>query len=670
MNETENVSRRQFLAGGVSVILGGVLGGLAGRVSAETALKNAEESASVSAPEREWERLPLDVLSGVVLITDSAAERFGGALLKKDGCLTQYVHVVPGLELRLSSLTENGNPVSWVSFDSSLRPVTVLSTDRPEAGDGETQTDAETDIVLTIPEGLAFLRGSCIDSGAQPEVRVRSLAEYALRCGLSRPDLSTYSEITDVTLYPYSRRDEDGRFDEKKKAYPAMGDVFFTPIGTDIIVTVKNANIAPFLHCGENWINMNERTPFSRCCGFGYAWYHCKTTEECNWLGACYEVVGGCAGILTPEEFLAADPHLYIRFPGRAGPSREASRIRTIEIGENHKRHFTVVHVTDTHGDIDSTHAAYEYADHIKAGFVALTGDYVPFIPKHGFDALHSIIRKAKSPTVFTIGNHDVKEYSDQKVYETNIAPIKDVLQASDEHPYYYRDFQYEGESIRVISLYPFCDKGKVREYGYYTQEQLTWLCETMASVPDSGHIFIIRHMAHHKPIPRDYNHMMFYDYTDSMTEADIDVWLNMNDDPVTAIVDAYNRRENIFAQYTGNLTDNNTETVTVDYDFSSRPASEFVAYFTGHVHIDAIGYARGTKTRQAVLSSLCTTGAKGSEDYYYYGNTPSARDYGTDSQIAFNVFTFDFEKKSIYIARVGNGIYDGKEKTWMELPY
>ena len=670
MNETENVSRRQFLAGGVSVFLGGVLGGLAGRFGAETAQKNAEDSDPASAPEREWDRLPLDTLSGVVLITDPNSERFGGALHKMDGCMTQYIHVVPGLELRLSHVTENGNPVSWVGFDSSLNPVTVLAADRPENEDGETETDAETDIVLTIPEGLAFLRGSCADGEAQPEVRVKSLAEYALRCGLGQPDVSTYTEITGVTLYPCSRRDEDGRFDEKMKASPAMGNVFFAPIGTDIIVTFRNANIVPFLHCGENWVHTDERTPFRRCCGFGYAWYHCKTTAVCNWLGACYEVVGGCAGMLTPEKYLAADPHLYLRLPGRAAPTREASRIRVKDIAINPERRFTVVHVTDSHGDIDSLHAAFEYADQIRADFVAMTGDYVPFTPEHGFDMVHSLIRSAKSPIVYALGNHDVNAYSDQQVYEKGIAPVREVLQASEEHPYYYRDFEYKGRIIRVISLYPFCDRARRRDRGYYTQEQLDWLCETMAAVPDGGRIFIIRHFSHHKPIPRDYNHSMFYDYADSMSEADVELWLNMNDDPVAAIVDAYNRRESIFAQYTGDLADDNTETVTVNYDFTDRPYSEFVAYFTGHVHVDAVGYTRGTRTFQPVLSSLCTVGVKGSEDYNCYTETWSARDYGTDSQIALNVFTFDFEKKSIYIARVGNGIFKDKEKTWMELPY
>ena len=266
MNETENISRRQFLAGGVSVILGGVLGGLAGRVSAETELKKAEESALAAVKDKEWDRLPLDVLSGAILDANPDSRRFGGSLLNKTGLLTQYFHVFPGLEVRLNRSTESGEAVSWVGYDGSLSPVTVLGAEEAENEDGEAET------VLTIPEGLAFLRGSCGGGEAPPEIRVRNLAEYTLRCGIGRPDLSAYTEISSLTLYPCTRGDADGKLSDQPNLYPAMGDVFFTPIGTDIIVTFRNANIAPYLHCGRIWKNTDRRTAFSRCLGFGYAW--------------------------------------------------------------------------------------------------------------------------------------------------------------------------------------------------------------------------------------------------------------------------------------------------------------------------------------------------------------------------------------------------------------
>ena len=160
----------------------------------------------------------------------------------------------------------------------------------------------------------------------------------------------------------------------------------------------------------------------------------------------------------------------------------------------------------------------------------------------------------------------------------------------------------------------------------------------------------------------------MFYDFWDSSVDAG-NLWLNMQCDPIIEIIDAYNKRKRFFSQYTVNLK-KGTETVSVKYDFTSRPDSEFVAYFTGHVHCDGIGFARKAETRQAVLCSLCTTGFNGTEEYYSYSDYNTHRDYGTDSQIALNVFSFDFEKKKIYVTRVGNGLYRDRDKTCMEISY
>ena len=657
MKEKGAISRKQFLTGSVTVVFGAILGKLSGNVYAE----EKPQVDTVSALEKEWDQLPIDILSGACLIPDPVSADFGGTIGNPAGLLTQYINVYPGLEIMLSRASENAEANSWIGYSRSLSPVSVL------LGGGENH-DGKKAVMMTVPEGVYFLRGSCANLEGEPRVWVKSLAAYALACGLGRPELSSYTEITRATIYQHARKPDNGKFDPKSNAYPALGDVFFTPIGTDIILTFTNANIAPYIHSGENYMSTYIRRSFSRCCGFGYSWYHCKTTDVCNWLGACYETVNGCAKPLTLTELQAADPHLYIRFPSRVTRTTNAALIRTKGVKSNHQRLFTVVHLTDTHGDMDSAHAAYEYADQIGADFVALTGDCVPYCAPHGYNMLHSIIRKAKTSTVLSLGNHDVYDHSDQKVYKKSIAPIKGALQASEEHSYYYRDFNYNGEFVRTISLYPFYDQAKTRKYAYYTQEQLLWLCETMATVPDGGHIFILRHFSHHKPIVVDDGKGMFYDYADSSSDTG-DLWLNMGDDPVTDIVDAYNKREKIYALYTGKLK-NGEETISVDYDFTNCPNSEFVAYFVGHVHVDAVGYARNTKTRQAVLCSLCTTGVKGSEEYHSYTSLSSPRDYGTDSQIALNVFTFDFKKKSIYVARVGNGSFKDREKTWMELPY
>lgn len=635
------------------MMVGALLGKITGQSYAE---ETPQKGSDISAVDKDWEQLPLDILSGACLVSDPEAPMFGATISGADCVLSQYIHVYQGLEIMLSNAEEN----NWVGYDRQLRPVAILRNNEKKA--------AGKKALITVPAGVSFLRGSGSTGTGQPQAWVKNFALYALNCGLSKPDVSSCFEVTELDFNQFSRRDEDGNFDKDTQDRPSLGDVFFSPIGTDIILTFNNANVVPYIFEGDNFESLSRRKIFTPHLGFGCAWYHCKTTDICNYLGASYETFNNCAKTLTLDELRAADPHLYIRFPGSITNSLSAAVVRAKDVEKRYQRLFTVVHLTDTHGDADSTYAAYKYADQIGADFVALTGDYVPYDPYHGFGILNSIINQARTPTVFSLGNHDVVGITDKTVYSTNIAPIRETLWASEEHIYYYRDFRYGGETIRAISLFPFYDKAKSRTRGYYTESQLSWLCDALAAAPDNAHIFILRHFAHHRPILLSEDENLFYDYANSNTDGN-NLWLGMDADPVADIVDAYNKRAPIFARYTGELKDG-SETVTVEYDFSNRPNSEFVAYFVGHVHLDAVGYARNTQTKQVVLCSLCTTGVKGSAEYSSYTTLSTPRDYGTDSQIALNVFTFNFKKKSIYVARVGNGIFNDREKTWMELPY
>ena len=659
----KNISRRQFLTGGASVIFGALMGKLSEHAYAEEESEKTSREKNINAgtEERDWDELPLDTLSGAYLVSDPESELFGGTVEAKEYLLTQYFHVYPGLELMLTDTGEDSGKGGWVGFSKDLKPNAVLRTDTPNAG-----TEKKT--LVSVPEGVYYLRGSGKALSANPRAWVKNFSLYSLNCGLIKPDLSSYLEITDLSLNQQARKEVGGYFDENIRDCPSISDMFYTPIGTDIILTFNNANIAPYIYESNSYMVMNKKNIFERHYNFGFSWYHCKTTDICNYLGAYYETVNSIAKTLTVDELRLAEPHLYIRFPSKVTNTLWSAKIRTKGVSLSYDRLFTVVHITDTHGDADSTHAAFEFADQIKADFVALTGDYVPYGPDHGYNILHSIIRNAKTPTVYSVGNHDVIKGSDQLSYVLNIAPIRDILHASKEHPYYFRDFRYDEEVVRAISLYPFYEGSKSKLRGYYTQEQLMWLCDVMMSAPDKSHIFILRHFSHHRPILYREEQGMFYDFPDSISDEP-NLWLDMKCDAITEIVDAYKTKSQIFSQYTGELQDRD-ETITVKYDFTKRPNSEFVAYFSGHTHQDSVGYARGTKTEQMVLNSLCTIGVKGSvpSDAYTYTYTP--RDYGTDSQIALNVFSFDFRKKRIYVARVGNKLFKDREKTFMELSY
>lgn len=649
MKQKRSISRRQFLKVGASIIVGDLLGKFSEKSYADysTLTKSISENV-VETSHKGWEELPIDILSGAYLISDPTSSNFGAAYEDANYLLTQYIQVYPNAELLLSNTNGSNGKSGWVGYGKDLHPNAVIQV---SVRNGK----REEETFVQIPEGVYYIRGSSEKKNGNLHAYVKNTALYAITSDVRMPDVSSYTEITELALKQNQRLDESGNFGNDMLDCPSIGDVFITPIGTEIVIIFNDANIAPYIHSGDNFNSMSKKNAFSRHYGFGYSWYYCKTPNVCCFLGAYYESAKGGIKQLTLEELQKAEPRLYIRFQSKVTNTFSAAKIRTVKTEKNYQRLFTVVHITDTHGDIDSTFSAYEYADQIDADFVALTGDYVPYRPYHGYSILHTIIKRAKTPTVYSMGNHDVAGFSDEEVYSINIKPIKDTLCASEEHAYYYKDFQHDGSIVRVISLYPFYDKARVRDRGYYTQDQLMWLCNAMAEVPDGGHIFILRHFYHYRPIYQYENEAAFYDFSDR-NQTGVP-WLNMGSDPITDIVDAYNTRMPLFYQYSGELK-NATETISVKYDFSERPNSEFVAYFTGHTHLDCVGYARDTKTSQVVLSSLCTTGYKGTEFYYGYTEAASHRDYGTDSQIAFNVFTFDFEKKIIRVARVGNGLF------------
>ena len=253
MKEKGAISRKQFLAGGASVVFGAILGKLSEHVYAEeeSGKTSRENNVNAGTEERDWDELPLDTLSGVYLVSDPESDLFGGTVEAEDYLLTQYFHVYPGLELMLTDTGEGGGKGGWVGYNKDLKPNAVLRTSTTDAGTGKRT-------LVSVPEGVYYLRGSGNNQRVHPKAWVENFAAYTLRCGLTMPDVSSYMEITELSFDQRSRRDYSGEFDDDTQNCPSIGDMFFSPIGTDIIVTFNNANIAPIIHEGENYTSTRK----------------------------------------------------------------------------------------------------------------------------------------------------------------------------------------------------------------------------------------------------------------------------------------------------------------------------------------------------------------------------------------------------------------------------
>lgn len=166
---------------------------------------------------------------------------------------------------------------SWVGYNRNMRPNAAL---HRKKDDGSSKR-----AMVTIPEGVYYIRGCSSDREDRPCVWVKNMALYLVNCGLNKPDLTDYTEITGLTFDQRSRAYDNGAFDKDRQDCPSIGDMFFSPAATDIILTFNNANIAPYIYAGDNFTSTSRQRVFNGHYGFGYAWYHCRTPDICCALG-------------------------------------------------------------------------------------------------------------------------------------------------------------------------------------------------------------------------------------------------------------------------------------------------------------------------------------------------------------------------------------------------
>ena len=81
------------------MMVGALLGKITGQSYAE---ETPQKGSDISAVDKDWEQLPLDILSGACLVSDPEAPTFGATISGADCVLSQYIHVYQGLEIMLS----------------------------------------------------------------------------------------------------------------------------------------------------------------------------------------------------------------------------------------------------------------------------------------------------------------------------------------------------------------------------------------------------------------------------------------------------------------------------------------------------------------------------------------------------------------------------------------
>ena len=140
-------------------------------------------------------------------------------------------------------------------------------------------------------------------------------------------------------------------------------------------------------------------------------------------------------------------------------------------------KHFTLVHITDVHGDAKRLENAYIYAKSIGANCVVNTGDSVQNSYENGATFIREIDSKYNLLSIVTIGNHDAMRDGYSSIpNETIVNTILTGVYTRNNYtpsasPYYYVDDSEH--QIRFIVVHVFEGNATVCNL---SQTQVNWL--------------------------------------------------------------------------------------------------------------------------------------------------------------------------------------------------
>lgn len=337
------------------------------------------------------------------------------------------------------------------------------------------------------------------------------------------------------------------------------------------------------------------------------------------------------------------------------------------------------VHTSDVHGDYERVRRFNQFAERIGATMACITGDMVGYninTDSNHFEWLHDIIKKSGVQYGICVGNHDSHvgkgsgsyTMADADLYPLFYEPIKTELGNETEELWYVKDLT--SEKLRIISL-DLYQAGGVWTYTYFTEEQLTWLCTTLASTPQDYGVIILMH-AQQRTVVKDNDHAKFYQTLRKGESPEHYNAVDNDGDPIGDIVNAFINGTTISATYTQN---SGAETLTVSADFTSLATGvEFICYMTGHFHQDTIGYNTRPEgdPKQLILNVTCGCSMYGMGNYKYLADCSDIpRNPKDATQDAFNVYGIDRANKAIRVARVGSTInYEYAMRDYMIIPY
>lgn len=279
----------------------------------------------------------------------------------------------------------------------------------------------------------------------------------------------------------------------------------------------------------------------------------------------------------------------------------------------------------DIHNDSTRLGRIVDYLSTADVDDAMVLGDVVEGYYSDGIEFWH----QANADNIMiVIGDHDVKDYDAQdiydydnvtqaKVYETFIEPFVsnwDVTSTED-HTYYYKD--YDDSGIRLICLDSGLRDIQAKSVTDYT-EQLAWL-ETVLADALTNELTVV--VACHWPIAyRTLINCSFSAVTHDPNQSD-------------------SENQNYFLRPT--YMDKVQEFI--------NNGGKFACYLTGHTHIDKVYYYRKYPNQYAFTTS-CASAESWVHATMYWDDL----DRTGDAQDLFNIVTVDTNTHTFKIQRIG----------------
>jgi hypothetical protein len=334
---------------------------------------------------------------------------------------------------------------------------------------------------------------------------------------------------------------------------------------------------------------------------------------------------------------------------------RNSDELRFVDIfrgdGTTSNTNATFVHITDVHGDDVRMTNVLRFSNLIRSTATLVSGDIVAMKASDGIDYFIDACKKYQFVEPFIcLGNHDINNVTDEVAYSTFIEPfaetsgwMKDAENVTDTC-WFYKDL--DSQKIRLISIDMF-QYGRTSHYNiFYGQDQITWLINTLKSVPEGYAVLIVQHSMEKQAIAIPGHEEWWSRFPAQRLNYVISGGYVIQD-----IMDAWIGKTTINKTYSQPASGGRTNTFTANADFSDDAANEFIGYVCGHTHMNCIGYADGTTYRQLILSCTFGNALLGTDDGVY------PRDPQGVTQDCFNVYSIDRTNKQVKIVKVGSNI-------------